>query len=739
MAVTQSGQEIFRPYARLISILGDQLISNKWVGVIELVKNCYDADAENVNVRFIDFDVKNSKSGIIEIEDDGDGMSLEIIRNVWMKPATPNKLEKKKSERRLTKRGRAMQGDKGVGRFAVYKLGSTIEIFTKTKDTNEVNLSLDFSKYAQDDEFSEENSDVNNKFLDEIPNNWKECDTPLSILNSKKQGTLIRISNLRNSWKKDDLDKLQKAFYRMIPPVLPGLRDKIDKEFEVNLFWNDDKYFDVDSITFEKIVDVGNAYFEASISHDGKLTYIYKYGQNQDKIAEVDLFESFNSYDTTRLKLFRKQFYRIEKGSKDFIKYRDPKVGEFYFFIYYFDLTNKAKYKKDEEDYIKDNSVFLYRDNTRVYPYGEAGDDWLKLSQFRAEDKAGNYFSYNDLIGFIFITQKNNSNLRDSADREGLMNLNDTYDDFVALIQAGMKVMKDLVTEDKKKDELSKQKPFITFQSQFQQSFEDFQRYSLKSNNPEIIEKSNRLLDSANKVLSIYREKLNISEELAGAGMALEKSTHDINVMLRQLRENANYFNKKLDKNELDKEELKKFLKEVSENIELLYQELQVLTPLMRVSRKFDRDVSVKEVSERVVRYFRRELEERKIKVVIDVSKDIIVRTNTGLILQCLINLMDNAIYWLENAKKHQITIKIDGINNQLIFADDGIGIDKEIQEIIFLEFYSRKADGRGLGLYIVNELLQRINAEVSVISEDRFKILPGANFLIQFDNQQPK
>lgn len=72
MAIIKSGETPFQAYARLISVLGDQLISDKWVGVIELVKNSYDADAEKVIVRFLNFDNPSaSAKPTIEIEDDG--------------------------------------------------------------------------------------------------------------------------------------------------------------------------------------------------------------------------------------------------------------------------------------------------------------------------------------------------------------------------------------------------------------------------------------------------------------------------------------------------------------------------------------------------------------------------------------------------------------------------------------------------------------------------------------------
>ena len=108
MAITDSGSVPFQAYARLISVLGDQLISDKWVGVIELVKNSYDADAEDVRVQFINFNDGSDKPTTIIIEDDGNGMTRDTVLDVWMKPATPNKLNQKKSgDARLTKKGRS--------------------------------------------------------------------------------------------------------------------------------------------------------------------------------------------------------------------------------------------------------------------------------------------------------------------------------------------------------------------------------------------------------------------------------------------------------------------------------------------------------------------------------------------------------------------------------------------------------------------------------------------------------
>lgn len=743
------GREVFRPYARLISVLGDQLINNKWVGVIELVKNCYDADADEVSVRFLGFD---GQSPAIEIEDDGDGMTLDTILDVWMKPATPYKLNQKKSkDRRYTNKGRLMQGDKGVGRFAIYKLGNYVEIFTKTKKTQELKLTLNFREYAQNDEFSDE--EVPHKFLDEITNEWKRNELPVRITNKKAKGTLIRITDLRNEWHYSDLQKLEVAFQRMIPPIIPNFKGKIPRDFDVKLYWND-RIFRSSSMSFEDIIGLAPFYLEGSISEKGVLTYIYQHN-TKEIIKEIDLFNlsEIKTHDVWNLKVFKAQFLEERESGKrtsqiivrkrssgeetvtrsKFRVRRMPSVGECSFFFYAFDWKNKLELTQAQETFIRDNSVYLYRDYTRVYPYGEKGIDWLMLSKLRAEDKAARYFSYNDLIGFIFISQEHNSKLRDAADREGLMNVDGAYDDFVALIQAALKVMKDHVDIDKRKDELRKERAFATASHRFNLAFNQLKTALSKSNDEKALIKAQGFFKAAHELVDQYKANLSIVQELAGVGMAVEKSSHDIFVLLRKMIENADDIVAKFERGKVSGPTLSHFFADLRENLELVYQEVQILQPLFRVARKVTREVSVKDAVERVERFYQRDLR-FNINFRIE-GEDIVVKTNLGLMLQVFINLVDNAIYWLNQKKtgKRAITVRIDSNSRQVVFADNGPGISEDLAELVFSEFYSTKADGRGLGLYIARELLDRIDTNIAVIATEDLKILPGANFLIQF------
>lgn len=131
----------FRPRARIIHLLGDQLIRNAGIAVFELVKNAYDADASRCTVTM--FEITNPDKARIVIQDDGQGMTYETVTGVWLEPGTEYRTKQKEQGER-TKKGRLPLGEKGIGRFAVHKLGKQIKLVTRAADSREVVLDLDW-------------------------------------------------------------------------------------------------------------------------------------------------------------------------------------------------------------------------------------------------------------------------------------------------------------------------------------------------------------------------------------------------------------------------------------------------------------------------------------------------------------------------------------------------------------------------------------------------------------------
>jgi HSP90 family molecular chaperone len=155
----QSGESSLKPKARLIKTIGEDLISNNIVAIIELVKNSYDANSPIVEVEFrgqVDKILEGKKEkriikqegASLRIFDEGDGMDLEIIEKAWMEPATnfKRKAENENKKRRFT-------GEKGIGRFASAKLASKLNIYTKRLEDNEVEVNFNWDDFADEEKY----------------------------------------------------------------------------------------------------------------------------------------------------------------------------------------------------------------------------------------------------------------------------------------------------------------------------------------------------------------------------------------------------------------------------------------------------------------------------------------------------------------------------------------------------------------------------------------------------------
>ncbi|MFM7850895.1 MAG: sensor histidine kinase [Flammeovirgaceae bacterium] len=740
MAIENKGSQPFEPYARLMNIIGDQLITDKKVAVIEVVKNSYDADAEKVQVRF--FNIENygknylteKEQPYIEIEDDGEGMTLDLIKNVWLRPATPSKLDKKKKKLNKTNKGRIIQGEKGIGRFAIHKLGEKIEVYTKSLNHDEVKLEMDFTEFNPEkaDLFKQPPDDY--KLLNKVFNNWYVNKPPEII--TKDKGTLIRIYNLREQWKENDFEELYKGIQRLIPPIdenAEKLGVNFRQDFNIELFKGGQVYSSEEVTTFKDVIERAQFTMIGKVSKEGILSMEYKATAPIRNLArEINLLSKEE---------LSKSNYTSHAINKWFEKHkRNPACGAFSFTFYAFDLSkpDKTILTKDIEQFIKDNFVFVLRDGVRVYPYGEKGIDWLNLDKLRATFKAGQFISYNDLTGFVYISQSDNPLLRDSTNRQGIMNTDGALDDFTNLVTAVTEIFNTEIKIDKNKLELKRNESFKNSTNIVQNSFNSLRASLEKIDNKEVLEKANKFLDTIEKHNSIMKSRMETVEDLAGLGMAVEKASHDALTLLSKMRGNIKDFKVKAKNQDYKNAELISLLNELDESLNFVYDEMQVIQPLFKNQRKAIQDVSVHESIEKVVKYFRREID-GKIDIKIIKDQDILVKTNKGLVLQILINLLDNAIYWVNKneTKGKQITIQLKTKDNLLLISDNGPGIREDVVPLIFNEFFSLKSDGRGLGLYIVKEILLRINGEIFVIQAERDKTLSGANFAVKFNQEQ--
>ncbi len=184
-----------RPRARLIALLGEELISDEPVALVELVKNSYDADASHVEVRFNQDD--SGTFNEIVVSDDGIGMDLKTVLEGWFEPGTIFKRKKEESPS-----GRILQGAKGIGRFAAARLAELMYLESKKRRAqNGVCVLLDWQQFDE------------KVYLDEVSVEYEERYIP-----NLKNGTILTLCNLRKDWTEEDFDELYYRLSRLISP-----------------------------------------------------------------------------------------------------------------------------------------------------------------------------------------------------------------------------------------------------------------------------------------------------------------------------------------------------------------------------------------------------------------------------------------------------------------------------------------------------------------------------------------
>lgn len=121
--VLAKGTLRFSVEGRILRELGERLVKQPEVALVELIKNAYDADSQTCDLFY-------QPPDHITVVDDGHGMTYDEFKNGWMRIGTSAKAGEHGS--RLY--GRVITGEKGIGRFAVRFLGTKLDLETVAYD-----------------------------------------------------------------------------------------------------------------------------------------------------------------------------------------------------------------------------------------------------------------------------------------------------------------------------------------------------------------------------------------------------------------------------------------------------------------------------------------------------------------------------------------------------------------------------------------------------------------------------
>lgn len=761
----------FTVSARTAKLIGQENFANAEGAIVELVKNTYDADSRNCIVIFENHkELANNPS--IYIIDNGIGMTDEVIKKNWMTIGTDDKLQNLESDL-----GRIKTGAKGIGRFALNRLGVLSEMITISKEKESAfRWNVDWRGFDKIGAvITEVTADLNEiPFIsveEIIRSKFQMIPNLNEILSSNtfKYGTIIKISQLNDEWDSETIKSLFDNLEILIPP-------QEQPSFNIDVF---------STVTPDAFGKVNRIYYDdydykisAHYLGDDKHTIEVEITRNEldlnsleKEFSDVFNFDQMNKFPF-RLEDLKQEKIKILTSLHKFKGFSNiidvnliNKIGEFDFTFYYIKNTvsddNDPIKRYPYKDFVsssrkawlkKFGGVKIFRDEFRVRPYGENGEDWLRLGERQAQSpggagqKLGGFrIRPNQISGTINISRIKNPYFQDKSGREGIQE-NDVFEVFKNVIieiisiferdrniimfnlselwkkrnieekakadarRIAKELNKKRVEKEDKADSLKKENILFPNEIKYTLTPEETLAKGFTALEQELEEKDN---------------ELSMLRNLASTGLIISSFAHELKSLRSRLIPRTKFLDDELNKYirpeqlaNIDIEDNPYYMIDLirQEDLKLKHWIDYSLNSLKKDKRKRNK-LDFNDYFKRFKSTWEKAVQQRNVKIILEskIDSDYNFKALEVDMDSIFNNLLANSINSLLDKQSDNKYIKITWglIDNyiEIIFFDNGRGLSEEYKEnpeIIFNSFESSTTDkkgnpiGTGLGLYIV-------------------------------------
>lgn len=787
----------FKTNARHIGQLGRELVTDFVTALVELIKNSYDADAECISIS-----IENTKelSSRIIIADTGSGMTQEDFEKKWMMIGTSNKISDP-----YTKNGRKKAGKKGIGRFSVERLAGKVKIYSFPEEEAPFSVEVNWNKFeeldiealkqrteqlrnepdssagkyiaaqleyffllpdVEEDDKSKITTLLGEDFYDYrkyfdkdilhifekkvIPvlkkyegtqqlvediqsplielESPEECEYYSALLelyerkkiNRRNTGLIMVLEGVRDEWNQKSIDKLQKELRLLVAP------DFLEEDpFAIYLYADEFKV--ENEISVNEIIDLSFAHIEAAVIDNGTGGVIH-YQDKEGNIKDVNV-----EFDTPQL------------------------CGDFTFDLHFF-LRDGAhmgigSYNTRFANRILDTycGVKIYRDNFRVKPYGDLGNDWLFLDQSKVSETHGYLVGNNQTIGRVNISDIGNPLLIDATNREGIIE-NLAYEQMRDFIQYSIKLISEVRKKKIEEKEAEKRRleeerqRILAEQEELKEGkkeldeLEDLiakesvdtegQKFELLTNYVEknreyhkqqeeyqkkYEKNAEKRYDNVQELLDLQQSELNMYKNLATLGMLASEFGHETSDIINRVNNSLTVVERHI-RDKVNMETPMRMLDIAKNDFDRIssYSNM-IIAFLRRKKREKTEVIKFEPILDEVCGYYIKILDEFNIKLQYYCEDDISYKMKQIDLESIIINMITNAYAQLKKCRERYINIEIyeDDKLITMSFEDTGPGVPEVERENIFKAFVSTKEDGIGLGLNIISGIVQQYGGDV--------------------------
>ena len=736
-------------YDQLISlgidkILLDSIYQQKDDGYVE--RN--DVDAETIGR----LKKQLQRNAVIYIIDAGEGMTGYIIQNYWMTIGTDNK-----STQYITNGGRVKVGAKGIGRFALDKLGEQCEMFTFFDPKVHQDIEADGSTTGNIgyhwvvnwNEFEGANKTIDHigagvegisdMTYQDILHSIPLTDNLKKLIEEKpvEHGTILKISNLRDVWDADATQKIFDDLGVLVPPTE-------SREFVISLQSLDEPH---------KYGEVENSFCD---------DYDYKVVAHADDQQNVSIRVYRQEYNAEAIPL---SFYKRDNQQnypyrrEDFLRGYNDESRFFY---------RQCPYNLRKSWLDKYGGIKLFRDSFRVRPYGEKSDsafDWLGLGMRKnnspagiAKKQGGYRVEAENIAGTILISRMSNIEFEDKSSREGLQE-NKTFSVFKQLIISIIKIFeedrsliaRELVADDEDRngavrDRERAEELANKIISQSKKNTTDGQTPNYSSTDYQLQLLAN-INEQKNEEIKQLREEQRILRALASSGLMLASFAHDLSKLNDSMDYRydkiVNLLRDKVTEEDFPEERRKnpfKLLDQAKQNDIKMQRWLNFSTDIIKKDKRRRKTVLFLPYFEKLEETWAGLFAERRIffdhSHVADISMRAFEIDFDSIFYNLISNSIEAFIRSRDNRERH-IEVSLEATEKSIVctYKDNGPGLSPDIvkPEDIFQPLFTTKRNvstgeetGTGLGMWLVKLIAEDNDARITLLT-------PSEGFGIQF------
>ena len=712
----------------IAEVLGRNNFSTKESAILELIKNAYDAGASKLNLIF----KKSENTGrlMLEIIDDGSGMNENDIRQAWMH------VGKSTRDYKDSDTGRIFAGSKGIGRFALARLGESIDMFTKKE------------------------SEIGYHWQ----TNWNSSEIDIDY-NIASQGTRIQINELRDKWSTKSIKPLKNYIsktYRdgkMKISIMFLVENGESLEEEAELIWTNPKigenYLESIAINYNSKNKILSGQVLSDEFNDSVLKMTSK--NIKEYLFKQNMIDELNK-EISEL-IIEEEDIEKQDITEQMIADLLEEVGSFEGQLY-FSLNNVTQVDKEKYEYKYKSlsnrfnmGVILYRNAFSIDSF-EGRTDWLELGKRSASSPAaashptGSWrVRRNQLSGYIIIDKEENSHIEDISNRQGIVQ-NIHFIILKKIIDSALKEFESYrqsIIRDIRKIKDKENRTSVIKEVNIENKIDSFIEQSKSIEEltiQDLVEVKNKLSEYKNKVNDITSEKNEVEENyryeaqllnvLATLQLKISSLSHELHNNRNTIAANPEKIEEAL-KRKYDWEELKSE-KPSSRNIPLLLKNLEKdLEKVLDLSdtiidenkkERFEpREYSLEVLVEEIVEKWKTQYNWVNFKT--NCTGEDIIMISYDYLMIILDNLILNSVQVNEYRKELEISVDFDYNEGKLLleYSDNGKGLDKKYKnnplKILNVHEGTRE-DGHGLGMWMVNNTVYKLNGNINIDAETK-------------------